>query len=52
MPVLRLYRDQTGAYVKAWVRGSIVTFQLNRSGHVRLQEAGLADGPKFSGESA
>lgn len=47
MPVLHQYKDQPGAYAKAWIKGSIVTFQLTETGRDQLREASLGDGSKF-----
>ena len=47
MPVLHHYQNRDGAYVKAWIQGSIVTLQLTGRGLERLTEGGVHDGTKF-----
>ena len=47
MPVLHHYQNREGAYVKAWIQGSIVTLQLTGTGMARLEEVGVYDGKKF-----
>ena len=47
MPVLHHYQNREGAYVKAWIQGSIVTLQLTGSGLERLEGVGVRDNSKF-----
>jgi hypothetical protein len=47
MPVLHRYRNDSGAYVLANVKGAVVTFQVTRPGVKRLQKAGVLEGVRF-----
>lgn len=47
MPVLHRYRDGSGHYAKAHIRGKIVTFQLTEAGVDRLRKDEVEDGGKF-----
>ncbi|MEO6908136.1 MAG: hypothetical protein ABI210_09630, partial [Abditibacteriaceae bacterium] len=47
MPILYQYAASTGYYVKARIKGNIVTFQLTETAQRELLELRLADGSKF-----
>jgi hypothetical protein len=47
MPVLHKYKDDSGYFIKANIKGSIVTFQLTESGYSRLIATGVDDNGKF-----
>ena len=47
MPVLHKYKDNPGNFIKANIKGNIVTFQLTNGGFARLTEAGFSPKNKF-----
>lgn len=47
MPVLKSYTNDSGHYILASVRGSVITFQLNHNGFKRLADVGVGVGDRF-----